>query len=765
MRSTQEGRPFLEKAEAATESLPGKKTESQSSESSWETLSFTESTLLENFPERQTQENKGTAADAVVAWLSEATVLEAQTGKPQAWKTPACEVQDRFNQLRQTSVSKVEAAQVLKQEPLPEKVEVPEKEKSEVLFTRPLWSNKVEYILAQVGYSVNAISLWRFFNLWLQNGGCFLIMYIVLLFLVGIPLLLLEMAAGQRMRQGSIGVWKIISPRIGGVGYTSFMVCFIVGLYCNVFNTWILTYLSHSFQFPAAWEHCPLLMNSSDFDPECANTTPFLYFWYRVALKVSDRIEDGGSPVDSLILSFLVSWCLVGAFVINGLKYIGKVMYVLVPVPHFIMLCFLIRSLQLDGAKLGLGYLVVGKISAIYSVNAWCQTGLQVLFSLGLGYGSVVSLASHMNLANNCLSDAFVVALINLGAMLLATTVFFCVGGFWATILTHRCNEKNAETLSRLVSLGKLPPEAQPPPNLFDYPTSIFTVWLNSLPQSIKSMVLSHVPECSLQKQFLKVGKSADFAFLSFVKAMSFIPGSVVWSILFFLMFLILGLNFMIGILQGIITPLRDTFSSFRKHTKLLTAVVFVLMFLCGLFVLQPSGLYYVRLLNDYWVIVPVIIIITLENMAVGWAYGARRFLAELTILWDRPIHPVIRWLWCCLCPGVLLVLLAAAVYSQSQTTWTYLSWDSSSSKEVLQQFPSWMRFMMIILSFIVILPVPIHFVYSLTRRIPFKSSSSNRSVMSSKSQSLSMHLTPMKEVQKEEALQGNNQIAGSPVV
>lgn len=60
-------------------------------------------------------------------------------------------------------------------------------------------------------------------------------------------------------------------------------------------------------------------------DPECANTTPFLYFWYRVALKVSDRIEDGGSPVDSLILPFLVSWCLVGAFMINGLKYIGKV--------------------------------------------------------------------------------------------------------------------------------------------------------------------------------------------------------------------------------------------------------------------------------------------------------------------------------------------------------------------------------------------------------------------------------------------------------
>lgn len=174
LRSTQEGRPFLEKAEAAPESLPEKKIESQSSESSWETLSFTESTLLENFPERQTQENKGIAGDAVVAWLSEATALEAQTWKSQAWKTPAHEVQNRFNQLRQTSVSKVEAAQVLKQEPLPEKVEkvVSEEEKSEVLYTRPLWSNRVEYILAQVGYSVKAISFWSFSNLWLQNGGC-----------------------------------------------------------------------------------------------------------------------------------------------------------------------------------------------------------------------------------------------------------------------------------------------------------------------------------------------------------------------------------------------------------------------------------------------------------------------------------------------------------------------------------------------------------------------------------------------------------------
>lgn len=59
-----------------------------------------------------------------------------------------------------------------------------------------------------------------------------------------------------------------------------------------------------------------------------------------------------------------------------------------------------------------------------------------------------------------------------------------------------------------LVATRKLPLEAQPPLNLFDRPTSIFTSWLKSLPHPIKSMVLSHVPECSLEQQFLKVSKN-----------------------------------------------------------------------------------------------------------------------------------------------------------------------------------------------------------------------------------------------------------------
>lgn len=42
--------------------------------------------------------------------------------------------------------------------------------------------------------------------------------YIIMLVVEGMPLLYLELAVGQRMRQGSIGAWRTISPYLSGVG-------------------------------------------------------------------------------------------------------------------------------------------------------------------------------------------------------------------------------------------------------------------------------------------------------------------------------------------------------------------------------------------------------------------------------------------------------------------------------------------------------------------------------------------------------------------
>lgn len=55
-------------------------------------------------------------------------------------------------------------------------------------------------------------------------SGAYLVPYSILLLLIGIPLFFLELAVGQRIRRGSIGVWNYVYPQLGGIGVSSLMV-------------------------------------------------------------------------------------------------------------------------------------------------------------------------------------------------------------------------------------------------------------------------------------------------------------------------------------------------------------------------------------------------------------------------------------------------------------------------------------------------------------------------------------------------------------
>nr|KAF6273798.1 solute carrier family 6 member 16 [Pipistrellus kuhlii] len=632
-----------------------------------------------------------------------------------------------------------------------------EKEESESGYTRPLWPSKDTFILSLLGFSLRALNFWRFPYLWLHNGGwSFFLIYLVLLFVVGIPLLFLEMAVGQRMRQNSVFSWAVISPWFSGVGFSSLMVSFITAMYLNVVNAWILFYLGQSFHFSTLWRQCPLLKNASSFDPECARTAPSMYFWYRMTLRASDRIEDRGPPAVTLLLPLLIAWCLVGIFMINGIRGIARVEYVLIPLTTINIILFFVRSLLLTGAQNGLRYLTFMKVSCMYSLRSWVQAGVQVLFALGLGYGPAVVYSSYVDQPSNCLNDAFILAFVNLGFSVLSSPFIFSVLGFWATIITQNCAAKNSELLLKLVLEGKLPTEAFPPSNMQTLPATVFNSWLNKLSKRTKNMVLKYVTECDLEKQFMKVKEGPNFAFLAFIEAISFVPGSAFWSILFFLLLLSLEMNCMIGLLQSVLTPLQDTFAFCRNHAKLFRVFLFGLMFLCGTFFIKPAGVYYIVLLADYWMVLPIIFIIIFENVAVSWAYGSRRFLAELGTLWNHPIHPIFHWLWCCVCPAVLTGLFAAILSFQNMKNFTYVAWDSSTSQQVYRPYPSWVLFLMISVFLVITLPIPLYSVYSYTHGTPFKPRSLDGSLTSSR---------PKSEDQPTEAPQASSEPAGPSVV
>ncbi|MPC90019.1 Sodium-dependent neutral amino acid transporter B(0)AT1 [Portunus trituberculatus] len=79
-------------------------------------------------------------------------------------------------------------------------------------------------------------------------AGAFLIPYLIMMVLEGAPLFLLELGIGQRLRQGSLGVWNFISPWWGGLGVASTVVSYLVGLYYNVIIAWCFYYLFNSFK-------------------------------------------------------------------------------------------------------------------------------------------------------------------------------------------------------------------------------------------------------------------------------------------------------------------------------------------------------------------------------------------------------------------------------------------------------------------------------------------------------------------------------------
>ena len=83
--------------------------------------------------------------------------------------------------------------------------------------SRDAWSNKVEFLLACLGYCVGLTNIWRFPYMVYEYGGIsFLIPYCIMLLLVGLPCLYLELAVGLITQKGPVEALYAICPLFKG---------------------------------------------------------------------------------------------------------------------------------------------------------------------------------------------------------------------------------------------------------------------------------------------------------------------------------------------------------------------------------------------------------------------------------------------------------------------------------------------------------------------------------------------------------------------
>ncbi|KAF7485506.1 Hypothetical predicted protein [Marmota monax] len=191
---------------------------------------------------------------------------------------------------------------------------------------RPQWGHQRQFVLACISYAVGLGNVWRFpYLCQLYGGGSFLVPYLIMLFVEGMPLLYMELAVGQRMRQGSIGAWRTISPYLSGVGIASVVVSFFGTIYYNVINAWSFWYLFHSFQDPLPWSVCPLNGNHTGYEEECEKASSTQYFWYRKTLNISPSIQETGGVQWEPALCLILAWLMVYLCILRGTESTGKV--------------------------------------------------------------------------------------------------------------------------------------------------------------------------------------------------------------------------------------------------------------------------------------------------------------------------------------------------------------------------------------------------------------------------------------------------------
>ncbi|XP_059205535.1 inactive sodium-dependent neutral amino acid transporter B(0)AT3 [Centropristis striata] len=583
------------------------------------------------------------------------------------------------------------------------------KAEDSVVEERPKWDNKVQYLLTCIGFAVGLGNIWRFpYLCQIYGGGAFLIPYLIALVFEGLPLLYLELAIGQRLRKGSIGVWNSISPLLGGVGIASMLVSFLVGLFYNTILAWVLWYFFHSFQNPLPWSQCPLNESLTEYNEECVKSTPVNYFWYRETLNITPDIETSGSLQWWMVICLASAWCVVYICFIKGIESVGKAVYVTSTFPYLVLTIFLIRALTLPGATDGLVYLFTPNWEILKTPQVWLDAATQIFFSLSLAFGGLIAFSSYNEERNNCERDTLLVGLINSATSIYASIPIFSILGFKANAALNACINENILTLTNRFEISDQNITLENYDDWFSYLNSTF-------PAEVAQETLR---TCDLQAFLNKGVSGTGLAFIAFTEAVIEMPGSQIWAILFFVMLFSLGLSSMFGNIEGVLTPINDL-KLVPKWipSEVVTAIICLISFLTALIFTLGSGNYWVEVFNGYVGSVPLLIIALFEIIGVAYVHGIKNFSEDIYFMTGK--RPNIFWkaCWLVISPLMLLVVLVAYVFVQAQKHPTYPAWNPDYEKfpdTETKLYPDWVFAIIVLLCVLPVISIPVVALYKL---------------------------------------------------
>ncbi|XP_076461637.1 sodium- and chloride-dependent taurine transporter-like [Babylonia areolata] len=559
---------------------------------------------------------------------------------------------------------------------------------------RESWGSRVDFLLSCVGFCVGFGNIWRFSYLcYKHGGGAFLLPYLCCVLVIGFPIQFLEVAIGQFTRRGAVGIWDVC-PLMRGIGYCTMLFSALESVYYNVILSWTGYYFILSFFPSLPWAHCrndwntdkcsvggdTLNRSAGDTDlisvtnytavlhvhgdvitddanatdggahvthpavTEEAVTHPAVEFWWRGVLKLTEGIESPGEVSTQLLASLAVFWVIVFCCVVKGVRWSGKVVYFTATVPYVLMLALLIQALRQEGSLTGLSYYLTPQFDRLGDIKVWFDAASQVLFSYAVALTVLPAYGSYCPFNSNCFRDSIIVAIANSLTSFLAGFVVF-------SMLGH----------------------------------------------------MAHVQQQSID---VVATSGPGLVFVVYPQALSLLPLPNVWSVLFFFMMILVGLDSQFAAVEGILTSLGDVFPRWLRWRAVILCVFVLCAFLLGISMVTGGGMYVFQLL-DYYLFGSYVaqLLAFLEVVSVAWIYGANRFYDDIELMVGYRIGIWMKICWKYLTPVTMtvLILFNLATYQPLTYNKTYV-------------FPGWANGLGFLLSGLVLLVIPLVFLLVLAR-------------------------------------------------
>ncbi|XP_032432477.1 sodium- and chloride-dependent GABA transporter ine [Xiphophorus hellerii] len=474
---------------------------------------------------------------------------------------------------------------------------------------RPTWSRQIEFTLAGIGCAVGLGNVWRFpYLCYRSGGGAFLVPYLLMLVVLGIPLLYMELTVGQYTRRGPVHALAIVCPLFKGVGIASVAISFIMCTYYNIVITWALYYLFSSFQAPLPWQSCNNTWNTPNCTDHATNsshssTASQEFFRYKM-LGQTSGVEETGTLRWELFLILILAWILIYLCIFKGVKSTGKVVYFTALFPYVILIALLINNVQLPGASDGIAFFIVPEWDKLRSVEVWVNAAAQIFNSIGIGFGSLLAMSSYNSFNNNVLKDTLFISITNSLTSILAGFVIFSAFGYMSYLQGIPVNQLAV-----------------------DGPGLVYVVY----PQAFANM-----------------------------------PVSQLWAVLFFFMLLCLGLDSEFAMVEVMVTSFMDEFYQqlirIFKRKELFVLAVCGVALLLGIPCVMQVGIYVFQLMDHYTAIVSIMFLAFFEIIAICWSYGVKRLSSNMEEMTGQKPNIFFRLCWLVVDPVLITVILIFSV-------------------------------------------------------------------------------------------------------